>query len=51
MPTVVSHFFMASIRLVQRANPASAKTLAVSLIRDWVMGGLFVQPLLKGDKA
>ena len=45
MPTVVSHFFMASIRLVQRANPASAKTLAVSLIRDWVMGGLFVQPL------
>ena len=23
----------------------TAKTLAVSLIRDWVMGGLFIQPL------
>ena len=45
MPTVVSHFFMASFRLVQRAHPASAKPLAVSLIRDWVMGGLFIQPL------
>jgi len=44
-PTVASHFFMASHLLIQRAYPAAARTLAVSLIRDWVMEGWFVQPL------
>ena len=45
MPAVASHFFVASILLIQRADHATASTWAVSLIRDWVKGGLFVQPL------